>query len=472
MAQLILLLFLVLFTGCSPVTFAPAYPKATEGAIQAHSATITQGLTIVTTSPSETVLRTITPTIAPTESPTIAAIPAIQLPALLQSTWIAFIGNGYSGVYLVRPDGSDVRNIYFNPGTFVSEPSWSPDGHRLAITYSIPYDLNWNGDFQIFIIDIDGKNLRQLTYEKGRVNSYPSWSPDGKWIAYQSMYFLNNQAFSDIEIVASGGGTPRVLVKNGFVNTSPIWAQDGKSIYYMASRSLDDIHILMSIDLDSFHERVEFHPPDSTFGFRISSIAYDEGKILLDNGNLSGSGDECLGIMEFSLKNESRKILPFKAWTLAMPTFSPNSRYIALLIDTGKACRGYADDWGLYIMDLQTGTVKQVIEEIIGHADTPSWHPDTPAWSPVPTLQHQQNYLITALGDRLNLHSKAAIGSNVIQQLKQGEKIIVLEGPVDADGYYWWRIRTADGVEGWAVEVAGWYAPLEQPGTSTVTPAP
>ena len=28
---------------------------------------------------------------------------------------------------------------------------------------------------------------------------------------------------------------------------------------------------------------------------------------------------------------------------------------------------------------------------------------------------------------------------------------------IEADGYYWWKLRTGDGAEGWAVDVAGWY---------------
>ena len=38
------------------------------------------------------------------------------------------------------------------------------------------------------------------------------------------------------------------------------------------------------------------------------------------------------------------------------------------------------------------------------------------------------------------------------------EQSFVLEGSVDVDNYYWWRLLTGEGEEGWAVEVAGWYA--------------
>ena len=45
----------------------------------------------------------------------------------------------------------------------------------------------------------------------------------------------------------------------------------------------------------------------------------------------------------------------------------------------------------------------------------------------------------------------------VITQLLEGDVVTILEGPVDAEDHYWWRLRTADGTEGWAVEVYRWY---------------
>ncbi|MDI6809227.1 MAG: hypothetical protein QME66_09635 [Candidatus Eisenbacteria bacterium] len=72
---------------------------------------------------------------------------------------IAFY-SGYEGdvaVWIVNSDGS-------NPGRIItgSQPSWSPDGKKLAFIGSQAGTINDNGT--VWVVDIDGTNSRQLTY--------------------------------------------------------------------------------------------------------------------------------------------------------------------------------------------------------------------------------------------------------------------------------------------------------------------
>jgi WD40 repeat protein len=54
--------------------------------------------------------------------------------------------------------------------------------------------------------------------------------------------------------------------------------------------------------------------------------------------------------------------------------------------------------------------------------------------------------------DSLNLRADTAVNASIIERLIDGETVELLEGPIRADGYTWWRLRTAAGNEGWAVE--------------------
>ncbi len=54
--------------------------------------------------------------------------------------------------------------------------------------------------------------------------------------------------------------------------------------------------------------------------------------------------------------------------------------------------------------------------------------------------------------DRLNLRQGPGISFEIIGRLFREDTVTLLEGPRKADGYAWWRVRTQDGVEGWAVE--------------------
>lgn len=58
----------------------------------------------------------------------------------------------------------------------------------------------------------------------------------------------------------------------------------------------------------------------------------------------------------------------------------------------------------------------------------------------------------TTEGDRLNLRSGPGLRFDIIGRMQNGERVTLIEGPRKQDGLGWWRIRTADGTEGWAVE--------------------
>ena len=54
----------------------------------------------------------------------------------------------------------------------------------------------------------------------------------------------------------------------------------------------------------------------------------------------------------------------------------------------------------------------------------------------------------------LNLREQPTTFAKRVGSAREGTVLIVLEGPRDADGYVWWRLRTPDGIEGWAA--ANW----------------
>lgn len=60
--------------------------------------------------------------------------------------------------------------------------------------------------------------------------------------------------------------------------------------------------------------------------------------------------------------------------------------------------------------------------------------------------------IFTTERDRLNVRSGPGLSFNILDKLERDTTVTILEGPRKADGYAWWRIRTSDGLEGWAVE--------------------
>ena len=93
-------------------------------------------------------------------------------------------GTGALDVYgsVVAPDGSGFRRI---SRQYVEYPAWSPDGSRIAFMAPEPGASGSNPDYNIFVMDADGRHVRRLTTAPGE-DGWPAWSPDGARIVFSS----------------------------------------------------------------------------------------------------------------------------------------------------------------------------------------------------------------------------------------------------------------------------------------------
>jgi len=87
----------------------------------------------------------------------------------------------------------------------------------------------YHGD--IWIANADGSNPSRLTAHVAR-DTFPRFSPDGKWVAFTSNRFGNDDVF----VVAASGGEPKQLTFATTGDTVHYWTPDGKSIVFSTSR--------------------------------------------------------------------------------------------------------------------------------------------------------------------------------------------------------------------------------------------
>ena len=103
------------------------------------------------------------------------------------------------------------------------DPSWSPDGKRIAFTSDRKGDFE---NFEIYVMDADGGNQQKLT--ENRVYDWsPSWSPDGERIAFVS-YRDNNKA--EIYVMDADGGNQQNLTNNPHGDFGPAWLNSPFSV--------------------------------------------------------------------------------------------------------------------------------------------------------------------------------------------------------------------------------------------------
>ena len=112
------------------------------------------------------------------------------------------------------------------------QPRFSPDGRRIAFT------SDRGGGDNIWVMNVDGSDKRQVTREDFRLLNQPSWSPDGRFIVAKK-HFTTGRSLGTGEVwlyhVSGGGGVP--LVKRASEQLQkelgePIYAADGKSVFY------------------------------------------------------------------------------------------------------------------------------------------------------------------------------------------------------------------------------------------------
>jgi len=119
-----------------------------------------------------------------------------------------------SDIIIIAPDGTGRRVL-----TTGDHPTWSPDDTQIA------YDKCDGGTCGIFVIASGGGTPRMMTNDVGSV---PHWSPDGKKILYQTDVDGVKQMFS---VNVDGTGKKQVLASK-ILHVDGVWALNGVSIFY------------------------------------------------------------------------------------------------------------------------------------------------------------------------------------------------------------------------------------------------
>ncbi len=147
----------------------------------------------------------------------------------------------YFGRYLVRTDGSGARKLPYIPLTAV----WSPDGRQIAFVGNklrnrLPGQLGpcCKPNSDIYVMNADGSGTRRLTHNAG-YDGEPAWSPDGRKIAFQSKRgFVVGQrmGIGEIYVMNADGSGKRNLTRNPAQDGSPSWSPDGRRIAFVSNR--------------------------------------------------------------------------------------------------------------------------------------------------------------------------------------------------------------------------------------------
>jgi TolB protein len=147
--------------------------------------------------------------------------------------WLAFTRHQGTTIFLFlrSADGSQEKRL-----TAGKDPefdaAWSPDGRRLAFCFdkTVPNQ----GDMDVYTISADGDDQRPALVSSGKLSheEWPSWSPDGRWLALSSTRDGN----PEIYVVRPDGNDLRRLTSDPALDAHPVWSPDGQRIAFATSR--------------------------------------------------------------------------------------------------------------------------------------------------------------------------------------------------------------------------------------------
>lgn len=235
---------------------------------------------------------------------------------------------------------------------FCSEISHVITGKRGVFNTRIAFVSTVKGNKEIFTCDFDGQNIRQMTHHKSICLS-PSWSFDGKWLAYVS--YARGKPDIFIKNFKENRGA---IVNHKGMNISPDWMPGQLKLAAALSFSGDQEIYLLTLNGEIIKRITK------SWGIDVSPKFSPDGRKIVFTSKRGGTPQ----IYIKDIESEEVRRVTFKGRYNTSPAWSPDGRKIAYV--------GIEDNHiDIFILDINTGMPVQLTVNA-GDNEDPSWSPD------------------------------------------------------------------------------------------------
>jgi len=222
-------------------------------------------------------------------------------------------------------------------------PTWSPDGKWIA------YQSDYDGDEQwdIFLVSPKTGQVVNVTHTRLIAEENPTWSPDGRYLAYlvkpktSSVFEIDVYDTLMREVQHLTTGTPADKL-----NAGPIWSKDGKWIAYTQQQAKGTDSNIFIAEVATGKSTL-LTPHDGEQLFAANDISPDGKKLLITSN--AANGYENVGLLDITTKKITW--LTHDKWEISGGNFSPDGKHLTWTANVD----GNTD---IYLHDLLTGKTR------------------------------------------------------------------------------------------------------------------
>jgi eukaryotic-like serine/threonine-protein kinase len=160
------------------------------------------------------------------------------------------------GLYERAADGTGQERELYSSNNWVMAVSFSPDGKLLAFI-----EVNPSTRADIFILPMEGDHKPQPFVQTPATDWFPEFSPDGRWIAYESDESGRSEVY--VQPYPGLGGRLQISSEGG---SRPVWNHNGRELYYINEKKVMAVPILGSPAFTAGTPRVLFEADFYTSG--------------------------------------------------------------------------------------------------------------------------------------------------------------------------------------------------------------
>jgi serine/threonine-protein kinase len=145
---------------------------------------------------------------------------------------------GPLGIYMTQAANSR-EVVQLTPGPMDVPSSWTADGKELAFTRGFSAT---GGNTDIYVVSVDRPNEARAVVATDATESFPEFSPDGKWLAYCS----DESGRNTLYVQPYPGPGSRVTVTGEGPPAEPLWSKNSSELFYRAGQRVFSVRFKAS----------------------------------------------------------------------------------------------------------------------------------------------------------------------------------------------------------------------------------